>query len=396
MINTVLELLVAPALVGAATLAARRWGQKIGGLVSAFPAIVGPVLLIAALEHGATFAARAANGTLLGLVALAIFAVAYGWTATRAGWPGSLAAGWAVAGVTGLLVGAIAAGPTGGLAAAAVSLGAAHRLLRRAAGRPHRPAPSRLRARRHGPVRTRSRRPARRRAGRAPLGPAAANGAHGAARRDAHSGGEPLRAGRGRRPRGAARAGLDSRGLHPFAVRRGRGRRPAPRDAGRHGRVRRLLRARRGARRADRGRGVLRGRDGRGARDPGRDRVGRAAGARDTGTRTRLRHAPRPARYGTPIRPRPHGRPPRRCCRPGRARTRRSTAGWYCGRGPGPPLSRPPAATAAAWNASTCAVDSARNATWATVRVPGCSATQNSGRSMPMPTTPGAGSSITR
>jgi hypothetical protein len=139
MVNTVLELLVAPALVGAATLAARRWGQEIGGLVSAFPAIVGPVLLVAALEHGATFAARAASGTLLGLVALATFAVAYGWTAARAGWRGSLAAGWAVAGLAGLLVGAIAAGPPGALAAAAVSLGAAHRLLRHAAGRAHPP-----------------------------------------------------------------------------------------------------------------------------------------------------------------------------------------------------------------------------------------------------------------
>ena len=137
MVNTVLELLVAPALVGAATLAARRWGPEIGGLVSAFPAIVGPVLLIAALEHGATFAARAANGTLLGLVALAAFAVAYGWTAARAGWRGSLAAGWAVAGLAGLLVGTVAAGPPAGLAAAAVSLGAAHRLLRHAARRAH-------------------------------------------------------------------------------------------------------------------------------------------------------------------------------------------------------------------------------------------------------------------
>src|SRR6185312_13812867 len=134
MINTVLELLVAPALVGAATLAARRWGPEIGGLVSAFPAIVGPVLLIAALEHGATFAARAANGTLLGLVALATFALAYGWAAARLGWPASLAAAWAAAGLAGLLVGAVAAGPPAGLAAAAISLAAAHRLLRRAAG----------------------------------------------------------------------------------------------------------------------------------------------------------------------------------------------------------------------------------------------------------------------
>jgi hypothetical protein len=34
-----LTLIAAPALVGAATLAARRWGQRLGGLVSAFPAI---------------------------------------------------------------------------------------------------------------------------------------------------------------------------------------------------------------------------------------------------------------------------------------------------------------------------------------------------------------------
>ena len=52
MLVALLELVVAPALVGAATLAARRWGEGIGGLVSAFPAIVGPVLLIAAHQHG--------------------------------------------------------------------------------------------------------------------------------------------------------------------------------------------------------------------------------------------------------------------------------------------------------------------------------------------------------
>jgi hypothetical protein len=63
-----LQFVVAPGLVGAATLAARRWGLRLGGLVSAFPAIVGPLLLIAAHEHGTAFAAKAASGTLLGLV----------------------------------------------------------------------------------------------------------------------------------------------------------------------------------------------------------------------------------------------------------------------------------------------------------------------------------------
>jgi hypothetical protein len=129
LVDAILELVVAPALVGAATLAARRWGQRIGGLVSAFPAIVGPVLLVAALEHGAAFAARAANGTLLGLVALAGFALAYGRAAPRCGWRASLGAGWTAAAALGVAVGAVAAGPPLGLLAAAVSLATAHRLL---------------------------------------------------------------------------------------------------------------------------------------------------------------------------------------------------------------------------------------------------------------------------
>jgi hypothetical protein len=117
-----LVLVLAPALVGAATLAARRWGEAIGGLVSAFPAIVGPVLLIAAHEHGSAFAARTASGTLLGLVALSGFALAYGRTALRAGWRTSLAAGWATAAAIAVLLGSIEAGPLAGLVAAALSL----------------------------------------------------------------------------------------------------------------------------------------------------------------------------------------------------------------------------------------------------------------------------------
>jgi hypothetical protein len=127
LVDLLLEIVVAPALVGAATLAARRFGQRIGGLVSAFPAIVGPVLLIAALEHGAPFAARAANGTLLGLAALAAFALAYGRAAPGRGWRASLALAWAAAGVAGLAAGAVAVGPPGGLIVAVVTIAIAHR-----------------------------------------------------------------------------------------------------------------------------------------------------------------------------------------------------------------------------------------------------------------------------
>ena len=39
--------LLAASLVGASTLAARRWGHGVGGVLSAFPLIVGPVLFLA-------------------------------------------------------------------------------------------------------------------------------------------------------------------------------------------------------------------------------------------------------------------------------------------------------------------------------------------------------------
>jgi hypothetical protein len=134
MVDSLLQLVVAPTLVGASTLAARRWGERTGGLVSAFPAIVGPVLFIAAREHGPAFAARAASGTLLGLVALSGFALACGWAATlRAGWLVSLAAGWVVAaGIAAFLAG-VEAGPVLGLAAASLSLLVAQRALPRRA-----------------------------------------------------------------------------------------------------------------------------------------------------------------------------------------------------------------------------------------------------------------------
>ncbi len=131
MLTTLIEVVGAPALAAAATLAAQRWGPRVGGVVSAFPAIVGPVLLIAALGHGPAFAAHTADGTLLGLVALSAFVLGYGRAALRWRWPGSLAIGWLCAGISALAAGALAAGarPPAGLLVAAASLGLAYRAL---------------------------------------------------------------------------------------------------------------------------------------------------------------------------------------------------------------------------------------------------------------------------
>jgi Protein of unknown function (DUF3147) len=126
-----IELLLAPALVAVSTLVARRWGVRAGGVVSAFPAIVGSVLLILALDHGRAFAARAADGTLLGLVSLAAFALAYGRLAREHDWPVAALSGWLAAGVAALGAGFVA-GRTGspvGLVVASAALTMAWRML---------------------------------------------------------------------------------------------------------------------------------------------------------------------------------------------------------------------------------------------------------------------------
>jgi hypothetical protein len=98
--------------------------MRLGGLISAFPAVIGPVLLITAENRGAVFAARAANGTLLGLAGLAAFALSYGWVALHAPWRVSLAMSWASAVALCVLVDATAGelGFPAGLAVAVISL----------------------------------------------------------------------------------------------------------------------------------------------------------------------------------------------------------------------------------------------------------------------------------
>lgn len=89
-----LKVLLAPVLVALATLVARRHGPTLGGWVSALPVIAGPVLLVFVVEHGPDFAQRAARGTLMGLVALSAFIVAYAHAAPHRSVAWSLAAGW--------------------------------------------------------------------------------------------------------------------------------------------------------------------------------------------------------------------------------------------------------------------------------------------------------------
>ncbi len=89
----VVKLIVTPLLIGGAGLAARRWGSRVGGWLIALPLTSGPVAIFLAVDHGASFAARAAEASLAGTIAIVAFCVAFAWAAQRGGWTLALAAG---------------------------------------------------------------------------------------------------------------------------------------------------------------------------------------------------------------------------------------------------------------------------------------------------------------
>lgn len=89
-----LKLLLMPALIGAVSIAGRRWGPGVIGWIVGLPVVGGPIVFFLALEQGAPFAAASAAGTLAGIVALSAYCVVYARLSQRYTWPVSLVGGW--------------------------------------------------------------------------------------------------------------------------------------------------------------------------------------------------------------------------------------------------------------------------------------------------------------
>ena len=87
-----LKLILTPSLIGAASLAGRKWGHAISGWLVALPLTTGPIVFLLALQHGTTFAANTAAGILAGGFSLAAFVLVYARLAPRLTWLPTLAA----------------------------------------------------------------------------------------------------------------------------------------------------------------------------------------------------------------------------------------------------------------------------------------------------------------
>ena len=78
-----IKLVVTPLVVLLASLAARRWGDAVGGWLVGLPLTSAPVSIFLAIEQGPAFAARAADGSVAGFVSQAAFCLGYAALARR-------------------------------------------------------------------------------------------------------------------------------------------------------------------------------------------------------------------------------------------------------------------------------------------------------------------------
>lgn len=117
----VLKLVVTPLLIGGASLAARRWGPAVGGLLVALPLTSGPVALFLALDQGPAFAAAATIGSLAGLLAIIGHAAGYAAVGPRHGAAAAMVAATAAFVVVGVAVQPVMGAPAWALLAAVVA-----------------------------------------------------------------------------------------------------------------------------------------------------------------------------------------------------------------------------------------------------------------------------------
>jgi hypothetical protein len=87
------KILLSPLCVVGVSLAGRRWGMGVAGVLGGLPVVAGPILLVETLLHGPAFGTDAAAGTLLALAALTAFVV-YGRAAGKVGPIACAFCGW--------------------------------------------------------------------------------------------------------------------------------------------------------------------------------------------------------------------------------------------------------------------------------------------------------------
>ena len=86
-----LKLILAPIIIGSASLAGRRWGTAVSGWLVGLPLTSGPVVFFVAISYDTTFALNSSLGVLSGGISLVLYTLVYAWLASYFRWPLTIA-----------------------------------------------------------------------------------------------------------------------------------------------------------------------------------------------------------------------------------------------------------------------------------------------------------------
>lgn len=117
-----LKLTIVPLFIAAITLAGRRWGVKLAGLLGGLPVVAGPIVVFVALEQGRQFGALSAIAAISAIAGLLAFGIAYSWASIRWSWPAALVFALAACAVVAALLSMLPPMPVVALGFAALTL----------------------------------------------------------------------------------------------------------------------------------------------------------------------------------------------------------------------------------------------------------------------------------
>lgn len=81
-----LKVTLMPSVIALVTLAIRKWGNKVGGLIGSMPWVAGPILLFFILEQGTAFGIHSIQGSMTGILALISFCFSYSAFSRKLSW----------------------------------------------------------------------------------------------------------------------------------------------------------------------------------------------------------------------------------------------------------------------------------------------------------------------
>lgn len=117
-----LKLTIVPLFIALVTLAGKRWGTRLAGILGGLPVIAGPIVVILALEQGQAFGVQAATAAMAAAAGLLSFGTAYSWFSLNMRWPAATCLSLAVWLLVSLLLSQLHFNPLGALLTAFAAL----------------------------------------------------------------------------------------------------------------------------------------------------------------------------------------------------------------------------------------------------------------------------------